>query len=194
MDKELRDMLQKRKQEMLELDKAGFQFEEYESYLPEAETDPELALYYLTRDLILEFKQLRREKGLTQADVAAKMGTKQAAVSRFENYGNTPSLEFAFKYAWALGVKLNVSVRTEATQENVHEVRKSDETHACWSQFPISPEDNYIVRNIGDMDFPKSGLVFQSIDLNPGLHQGFQYKPMNVKGTSNGKYTCQTLR
>lgn len=101
-----KEQLIKRKEEVLRLAQEGFEFEEYEAYLPEAENDPQLAMYYRTRDLILDLKDARLAKGYTQKEMAILMGTKQAAISRFERFDNTPSLGFLMKYAQALGVQL----------------------------------------------------------------------------------------
>ncbi len=51
----------------------------------------------------------RIEKGLTQAQLAKKMGTKQSAISRLESGTYNPSLAFLEKLAKALGVKLKIS-------------------------------------------------------------------------------------
>lgn len=107
------DMLIKRKNEMIKLMDEGFEFEKYNPYLPEAEEDDELALYYMKRDIIFLLMETREAKGLTQAELAQKMGTKQAAISRFEKYNTEPSLEFMFKYAKALGVNLHISATKE---------------------------------------------------------------------------------
>jgi predicted transcriptional regulator len=54
----------------------------------------------------------RREAGLTQAEVATRMGTKASAVARLENALMTgspsPSLATLRKYAFALGKRLEI--------------------------------------------------------------------------------------
>ena len=54
----------------------------------------------------------RRETGLTQAEVAARMGTKAPAVARLENAlitcSPSPSLATLKKYAAALGKRLEI--------------------------------------------------------------------------------------
>ena len=55
----------------------------------------------------------RREAGLTQADVAARMGTKAPAVARLENAlitggSPSPSLTTLRKYAAAMGKRLEI--------------------------------------------------------------------------------------
>ena len=51
----------------------------------------------------------RREAGLTQKQLAERMGTAQANISRFENGNANPSLEFLQKMAACMGKKLHVS-------------------------------------------------------------------------------------
>lgn len=52
----------------------------------------------------------RLQKGLTQRELARKIGTKQSAVSRLESGTYNPSLTFIFKVADALDAKLKVSI------------------------------------------------------------------------------------
>src|SRR6478609_258236 len=60
--------------------------------------------------LLDEFLKARAEQGLTQAQVAAKIGTTQSAVARMESGRgkHSPSLATLSKYAEALGCKLEV--------------------------------------------------------------------------------------
>lgn len=51
----------------------------------------------------------RKEAGMTQKELAEKMGTAQANISRFENGNANPSLEFLQKMASCMGKKLHVS-------------------------------------------------------------------------------------
>lgn len=48
----------------------------------------------------------RLEKGLTQADLAKKVGTKQSAISRLESGNYNPSIHFLEKVAKALSLNL----------------------------------------------------------------------------------------
>ena len=60
--------------------------------------------------LLDEFLKARAAQGLTQAQVAAKIGTTQSAVARMESGSgkHSPSLATLTKYADALGCKLEV--------------------------------------------------------------------------------------
>jgi len=57
-----------------------------------------------------EFLKARAAQGLTQAQVAEKIGTTQSAVARMESGSgkHSPSLATLSKYAQALGCKLDV--------------------------------------------------------------------------------------
>ena len=60
--------------------------------------------------IIQELIEKRLEKNISQSDLAKKIGTKQSAISRFESGTYNPSLEFLYKIAEALHVKLKISV------------------------------------------------------------------------------------
>lgn len=53
----------------------------------------------------------RIEKGLTQAEIAIKMETKQSVISRLENAKTTPSLSFLKRLAKVLGASLQVQFK-----------------------------------------------------------------------------------
>ncbi|TSC56702.1 MAG: helix-turn-helix domain-containing protein [Parcubacteria group bacterium Greene0714_21] len=55
--------------------------------------------------------QKRVEKGLTQKELASKIGTKQSAISRFESGTYNPTLSFLEKIANAFGARVIVSLK-----------------------------------------------------------------------------------
>lgn len=61
-----------------------------------------------------EFLKARRHAGLTQAEVAARMGTKPPAVARIEAGGgskkHSPSIATLRRYAAAVGCKLKIEL------------------------------------------------------------------------------------
>src|SRR5271169_2155870 len=65
--------------------------------------------------LLDELLRARRRAGLTQAEVAARMGTKTPAVARLEGGGgnlrHSPSLATLRKYAKAVGCRLEIRLR-----------------------------------------------------------------------------------
>lgn len=54
--------------------------------------------------------QKRLTRGLSQGDLAKKIGTKQSAISRFESGTYNPTLSFLNKVADALDVKMKIAV------------------------------------------------------------------------------------
>src|SRR5438034_11623436 len=65
--------------------------------------------------LLDELLNARRQAGLTQAEVAARMGTKTPAVARLEAGGgsrrHSPSVSTLRKYAQAVGCRLEIRLR-----------------------------------------------------------------------------------
>jgi transcriptional regulator with XRE-family HTH domain len=66
--------------------------------------------------LLDEFLRARRRAGLTQAEVAARMGTKTPAVARLEAGGgsqrHSPSIATLRRYAEAVGCRLEIRLRS----------------------------------------------------------------------------------
>jgi len=61
-----------------------------------------------------EMKERRREVGLSQTEVAARMGTSQSAVARLEAGSTDVRLSTLLRYAEAIGMELDV--RLEARE------------------------------------------------------------------------------
>ena len=53
------------------------------------------------------------ESGITQQDVAERMGIAQTAVSRLEIGAHSPSLDMVERYAEALGCRLKIEKKEE---------------------------------------------------------------------------------
>ncbi len=87
-------------------------WEEYEKILmkrpgfKEAQEETRLE-YEIARALI----KARIEKGLTQAEVARRMHTKQSVISRVENARTMPSLAFLKRLATVLDASLQVQFK-----------------------------------------------------------------------------------
>ncbi len=58
--------------------------------------------------VISELIAARMEKGMTQAEIAKKIGTKQSAIARLEGGNVNPSLDFLERIANVLGCKLTI--------------------------------------------------------------------------------------
>lgn len=76
--------------------------------------DPEFKKEYdaleLEYSIIAQVIQKRLDKGLSQKQLADKMGTKQSAISRLEGGNSNPSVAFLEKVSKALGGKLQISI------------------------------------------------------------------------------------
>jgi ribosome-binding protein aMBF1 (putative translation factor) len=62
--------------------------------------------------LARQVKDLREARHLSQADLAAKVGTKQPAIARIESGRGIPRLDFLQRIADALGARLDVRLAT----------------------------------------------------------------------------------
>lgn len=86
----------------------------YEDVLAEALKDPEVKKGYdaleLEYSIIEQVLSKRLEKGMSQKQLADKVGTKQSAISRLERGNANPSVAFLEKVAKALGGKLQISI------------------------------------------------------------------------------------
>ena len=61
-------------------------------------------------DLIALMIRKRIDEGLTQKEIARRMGTKQSAISRFESGTYNPSLAWIRNAAHALDAKVRISI------------------------------------------------------------------------------------
>jgi transcriptional regulator with XRE-family HTH domain len=75
-------------------------------------------------DIALQLVALRRERGLTQEQVAELLGTKQQAIARLENPAYTGhSLSMIRRYVEALGATLDVTI---VPSERLAEYQRAD--------------------------------------------------------------------
>lgn len=76
--------------------------------------DPELKKAYdaleLEFSIITQVIQKRLDNGLTQKQLAEKVGTKQSAIARLEGGNSNPSVAFLKKVSEALGGNLQISL------------------------------------------------------------------------------------
>ena len=61
--------------------------------------------------LISQLIEARIKKGLSQKELAEKIGTKQSAIARLESGDVNPSFEFLQKVVTAMGRTLNVQIK-----------------------------------------------------------------------------------
>jgi transcriptional regulator with XRE-family HTH domain len=100
------------------------------------------AAFYRLAD---EFLLLRRKRGLTQKELAEKVGTTQAVISRLESASVKPSLETIVKLAEALDAAVNVRlIPLEETRKN-------------------TANESEIVRQ--NKNYPLDGIVYFNFEL-----------------------------
>ena len=63
---------------------------------------------WLRAKIVMQFVFLREKLGLTQQEIADKMGVMRQQITRFENMSNSPTIFFLVKYANALDTELDV--------------------------------------------------------------------------------------
>lgn len=85
--------------------------------------------------LLDEFLKARASAGITQAEVAKRIGTTQSAVARLESGKgkHSPSLATLQKYAHALGCRLELKLVSEARKSDApkkHSAGQSKKAHA----------------------------------------------------------------
>ena len=77
--------------------------------------DPDVKKEYEELDVLYEIKRqvitLRKEKGLSQKELAELIGTKQSAISRLENEDCNPSVELLAKIAKAFDKELEIKLQ-----------------------------------------------------------------------------------
>ena len=78
--------------------------------LKNKEVQNELKMNEAEYKIIEEIILARREKKLTQKDLAELIGTRQSNISRLESGNYNPSLGFLQKVASAMGKKLEVKI------------------------------------------------------------------------------------
>lgn len=55
-----------------------------------------------------EMIEARQEAGLTQAEIAARMGTSQSVIARLENARHMPTFDMVTRYAAAVGRRVDI--------------------------------------------------------------------------------------
>ncbi len=75
-------------------------------------TDPEVKTEYDRLGPIFavvgEMIEARQEAGLTQAEVASRMGTSQSVVARLETARHMPTFDMVARYAAAIGRRIDI--------------------------------------------------------------------------------------
>lgn len=70
-----------------------------------------LRLARTERNLMAELIARRQESGLSQNDIAQKLGVSREAIADFESFDSSPTLSSIMSYAHALEVEINFSIK-----------------------------------------------------------------------------------
>ncbi len=85
-----------------------------------------------------ELLKARRQAGLTQAEVAARMGTKTPAVARLEPGGgsqrHSPTVATLRKYASAVGCRVEIRLRPREQRKQANPTAATDRSRDARSQ------------------------------------------------------------
>jgi DNA-binding XRE family transcriptional regulator len=116
---------------MSKKDKRQLASQSHEEMVAQWMTDPKFKAEYDALEdeykLLHDMLEARKRSGLTQADVAEKMGTKAPAIARLEATSgldrHSPSINTLRKYARAVGCKLEIRLKpviNKTTEERRH--------------------------------------------------------------------------
>lgn len=87
-------------------------FRTFEDFKRDALKDPEVKRYYDALQpefaMIDALIRARAKKGMTQEEIARRMGTKQPVISRIESGRANPSVAFLKRLAQVLGTRLEI--------------------------------------------------------------------------------------
>jgi predicted transcriptional regulator len=91
------------------------EYQTLDSYLAEQMQDPEFRAAYEALEPAYQIARLRILRGLTQEQLAEKVGTKQPSIARLESGRSTPSLDFLQRVAEALDAEVEVRIVPRST-------------------------------------------------------------------------------
>ena len=100
-----------------------------EEYIVEQMRDPEFRAAYEALEpefeLARQVIRLRLQRGLTQKELAERVGTQQSGISRLEGMNQMPSLSFLRRVAEALDARVQIRLvpKEEACKEQEPEYR-----------------------------------------------------------------------
>ena len=75
--------------------------------------------------------QARRECGVTQIDLANRLGTTQPSLARLEKDSSVPNLKTVARYADALGYSLQARLVPQSSASSSGGAAAADNTHGC---------------------------------------------------------------
>ena len=91
----------------------------YDQWCAEQMKDPEFREAYEALEAADQVSRLRHKRGITQAELAERMGSSQSSVARVESGSTLPNLRFLHRVAKALNAKVVVRLvpREEIAEE-----------------------------------------------------------------------------
>ena len=91
----------------------GSKLPKFEDWEAEKIKDPDFLAAAKELEPGYQIARLRMLRGLTQAQLAEMVGTRQPSIARLENGTSAPSLSFLTKIAEALGAKVEIKLILE---------------------------------------------------------------------------------
>lgn len=70
-----------------------------------------LIMNNITKELIDEIKKIRKEKHLSQIELAKRCNVPQSTIGRIENYSMNPSIETLITILDVLNIKINLKAK-----------------------------------------------------------------------------------
>jgi transcriptional regulator with XRE-family HTH domain len=90
----------------------------FHEWLAEQMQSPEFRRAYAKYELAQQIVRLRVTRGLTQAQVAERVGTTQSSIARLESGSREPSLSFLRRVVSALGGRLEIQISADESVGN----------------------------------------------------------------------------
>jgi transcriptional regulator with XRE-family HTH domain len=98
-------------------------------------------------------ERLRREAGLTQAELGRRIGTTQAAISKIETGRTVPGLELLDRIATTIGRSITLTLGAEPDRPSMEERRRrvrralGDFEFDPWERDPTPAEQESLLRD-----------------------------------------------
>jgi transcriptional regulator with XRE-family HTH domain len=153
-------------------------FESMESHLDDPEFRHAYAESFMNSYVAAQIKTIREQRGLTQAQLAERLGTKQAGISRLENVNyDAWKVETLARIAQALDVRLRISFEEfESLFDEITAFRKENLRRADYAECQKRARPK------------KSPPAEPSKELKQALAPGFEIDPskrLEVRGERN---------
>jgi predicted transcriptional regulator len=86
----------------------------FQEWQAQQSQDPEFVAECLELEVGYQIARLRLLRGMTQAELADRVGTRQPSIARLENGSRLPSLSFLERIAEALDAQVEVKITPRA--------------------------------------------------------------------------------